>query len=94
MSDTFKKGFCLGSSVSVWIVLPSRKIFPQYTVALITRNGLAQIPPVIPSVFIVYFKQMGTRCFQQLNLSSAADYLPQRLSPSTSMRNPKVIFLF
>lgn len=90
MSDTFKKGFYLGSNVSLQIVLPSRKIFSQYTVAVITRNGLAQIPPAIPSVFIVQFKQMGTRCFQQssqLNLSSAGDYLPQNLL--TSVLTPK-----
>lgn len=56
MSDPVKKGFCLGSNVSMWTVLPSREIFPQYTVAAITRNGLARILPAIPSVFIVQFK--------------------------------------
>lgn len=91
MSDLFKKGFCLGSNVSIWIVLPSRKILPQYTVAVITRNGLARLSPAIPSIFIIQFMQMGTRCFQQtfqLNLSSAGDYFPQSLSLSTSVLTP------
>lgn len=63
MSDPVKKGFCLGSNVSMWTVLPSREIFPQYAVAVITRNGLTRISPAIPSVFIVQFKQMGDRVF-------------------------------
>lgn len=41
--NTFKKGFFLESNNWMWIVLPSRKIFPHYTVAVIIGNGLDSI---------------------------------------------------